>query len=103
MSRPLLTACEHRTDPDGTQHPGCGAPILLVLCIPTVIRRGTARRHVPLDVVYDPACGIPASHALSIGGTTCRPLLDGEEPGPAEKPALTHFATCPYRTRSTTS
>lgn len=95
MKRPKLV-CEHR-DVNGVQSPGCGAPIVLVLVIPERPRKGQARKYVPLDPVYDPECGTPPSHAVSIGWTTCRPLPPGETPAPSETAALTHFATCPHR------
>lgn len=101
MSR-RTARCEDRVDDAGTYHAGCGADIVLVLCIPRLVRAGRPRRHVPLDATYDPACGIPPSHAVSVGRTTCRPLEPGEDPGPSEDPALIHYATCPHRTRSTT-
>lgn len=78
----------------------CGRPVLLVQVIPARIRPGTTRKQLPLNPTYDPACGVRASHALSTGGTTCRPLLADETPGPDERPALTHFATCPARNRT---
>lgn len=88
----IRTVCESR---DGRQ--GCGAPIVLVIVIPTLITKGTTRRYIPLDVAYDPASGVPASHAVTPGWSTCRPLIDGETAGPDERPAMTHFATCPNR------
>lgn len=80
--------------------PGCGAPIVLVPVIPDVPVKGRDRSWIPLEPAYDPACGIPPSHALSAGRTRCRPLARGEEPAPDEHPALTHFATCPLRRRT---
>lgn len=82
--------------------PGCGASILLVPVIPDLPTRGSTRSWIPLDPTYDPACGLPPSHALSAGKTTCRPLSRGESPAPGEHPALTHFATCPLRRPRTT-
>lgn len=95
------TLCQHRVLPDGTQHPGCGAQIVLVLCVPEVPTSGRPRKFVPLNPTYDPACGIRPSHAVSTGWTTCRPLPEGEDPGPTESPALIHFATCPHRRKPT--
>lgn len=88
--------CEHRVV-DGVQRPGCGAPIVLVLVVPEHPRKGQARKYLPLNPVYDAECGTPPSHAVSIGWTTCRPLDRGDTPAPNERPALTHFATCPHR------
>lgn len=75
----------------------CGAPIVLVLVIPTRLVRGRARRFVPLDPAFDPAAGLSPSHAVSPGWTTCRPVGADESLAPHEHPALTHFATCPNR------
>lgn len=87
-------------DRDG--RPGCGAPIRLVLVIPVHPIKGQPRKYIPLDPTYDPACGIRPSHAVSAGWTTCRPLTaDDPTPDPTERPALTHFATCPNRRPST--
>lgn len=91
--------CEHRVV-DGIQYPGCGAQIVLVLVIPEQPRKGEKRKQIPLDPTYDPECGIPPSHAVSTGWTTCRPLDRGDTPAPHEDPALTHFATCPHRRRA---
>lgn len=93
----VRTVCEHHVDTDGVQRPGCGAPIVLVLVVPEHPKPGSKRRHIPLDATYDPACGLPPSHAVSTGGTTCRPLAPGDTPAPHEDPAITHFATCPHR------
>lgn len=80
----------------------CGAPVALVLVLPDVPTKGTKRRRIPLDVSYDPAGGLPPSHALSTGRTTCRPLdwRRAEQPAPHETSAMTHFATCPLRRRA---
>lgn len=109
--------CEHR-EVGGVQIPGCGAELYFVLVIPepkerpegqerkpgppdfyepTAPRKRPKRKYVPLDPIYDPECGTPPSHAVSIGWTTCRPLPPGETPAPSERLALTHFATCPHR------
>lgn len=89
--------CEHQVV-DGVQYPGCGADIVLVLVVPEHPRKGAERKHIPLDATYDPACGIPPSHAItSRSWLTCRPLDRGDTPAPHEDPALTHFATCPHR------
>lgn len=98
--RPPVVACEHHVDTDGTQHPGCGAEVVFVLSIPLHLRAGQPRKHIPLNATFDPADGYAPSHAVSLGGTTCRPLSPGETPGPSETPALHHYVTCPYRTRS---
>lgn len=97
MSR-RTAVCEHRVV-DGVQRPGCGAPIVLVLCIPEIPIAGKPRSHIPLDPDFDPDAGIRPSHAVSVGWTTCRPLAAGETAAPNETPALIHFATCPHRTR----
>lgn len=78
----------------------CGRPVVLVQVIPTRITPGQKRKHLPLDPPPVPAGGVRASHAVSTGWTRCRPLLADETPGPDEHPALTHFATCPARTRT---
>ena len=95
MSRPAVRRCG-----DNGQ-PGCGRPIYLVQIIPTVLRKGERRAYVPLDPTYDPACGVPPSHATSLSWDRCRPLGRGEDPASNENPALTHFATCPLRQRAT--
>lgn len=76
----------------------CGAPVRLVLVIPEIPRRGATRRRIPLDADYDPAtAGLPASHALSLSRSTCRPITRDHPLLPHENPAMTHFATCPAR------
>ncbi len=89
--------CEHRTLPDGTQQPGCGAAIVMVLVIPTNLSRNEPRKKIPINATYDPSVGIPPSHAVEIDWTRCRPLKPGESIDSHEHPALTHFATCPHR------
>ncbi|MFF2621208.1 hypothetical protein [Oerskovia jenensis] len=93
--------CEGR---DGFR--GCGAQILLVYVIPAHRRKGEPLKKVPLDLTYDPACGVAPSHATNLARppTQCRSLGRGEDPAPNERAALTHFATCPHRQagRSTT-
>ncbi|MGN8245262.1 hypothetical protein ACTHAM_002381 [Cellulomonas soli] len=78
----------------------CGAPIELVLVVPDQPRKGTTRKHVPLDLDFDTASSAtPPSHALSAGRTTCRPITADRPLEHHEHPALTHFATCPARQR----
>lgn len=93
----------------------CGAPIVLVLVIPTHLskrasRGGAKRRYVPLDVdararELSPApLGVPPSHAVSPGWTTCHPItVDHPIDESVEYPAITHFATCPARARDRAS
>lgn len=95
VSREIIL-CEHQ-ERDGRQYPGCGAKIILVTVIPEVLIKGTKRKKVPLDAVYDPESLIPPSHAVAMGGATCRPLRLGERPDSTESAAITHFATCPHR------
>lgn len=79
--------------------PSCGADVVLVLVIPEhPSRRREGRRRIPLDPGYDPATSaLPASHALTLAGTTCRPITRDHPLLPSENPALTHFATCASR------
>lgn len=67
------------------------------MVIPTVLRAGTTRSYIPLDMSFDPDGGVPASHAMNIGRTRCRPLTVEHPIEDHEVPALTHFATCPAR------
>jgi hypothetical protein len=85
------------TAPRRTRCLGCGAELVLVLVIPEHPRAG-GRRRVPLDVAYDPTTSpLPPSHALSLAGTTCRPITTDHPLMSHENPAVTHFATCPAR------
>lgn len=77
--------------------PGCGERIELVRVIATEPRKGAA---VPLNLTYDPGCGIAPSHATDRRRTICRPLGRREEPASSEYPALIHYATCNVRTRT---
>lgn len=76
----------------------CGAEVVLVLVIPEIPSR-SGRRRIPLDPApYDPATAVQRpSHALPIAGTTCRPITTDHPLMPHERPAMTHFATCPSR------
>jgi len=76
----------------------CGAPVVFVVVLVDEPKAGGANK-LPLEPSYDPDCGIAPSHAanLSRPPTRCRPLRRGEQPLPDERPALTHFATCPAR------
>lgn len=98
MTRPARRCGDHG-------QPGCGAPIVLVRLhdlerpVP-----GDQRSWIPLEPDWDPdTSSVPPSHAtnLSRPPTVARVLRRGEEPWPTERPALTHFAVCPLRTRPT--
>lgn len=91
--------CKDQVIDDVVQH-GCGAPIVLALVVPEHPRKGVGRKRIPLNPTYDPACGIPPSHAITSRTLLiCRPLDRGDTPAPHEDPALTHLATCPHRRR----
>lgn len=79
----------------------CNAPVELVLVVPAIPRKGTTRKHVPLDVDFDVALSSTApSHAVSPGRTTCRVITKDRPIEGHEKPALIHYATCPARHRA---
>lgn len=78
----------------------CGEPVVFVLVLPAVPRRGTRRSYIPLNVRFDPKGPIPPSHALSAGRTTCHVITEDHPLEDHEHPALTHFATCPRRART---
>lgn len=77
--------------------PGCGERIDLVRIIAAQPRKGAS---VPLNLAYDPACGIAPSHATDRRRTICRPLGRREDPAPSEYPALIHYASCAARTHT---
>lgn len=86
------------TAPPSERCPACGAAVVLVLVIPTRLRRGATRSRIPLDVGYSPeTSGLAPSHALSLSGTTCRPITADHPLLEHENPALTHYATCAAR------
>lgn len=83
----LLTSCEH-----------CGRDIRMALVIPSRIDPTVPRKHIPLDVEYDPATSpLRPSHGLSLSRTVCHPITEATPLQDHEIPALTHFATCPAR------
>ncbi len=65
------------------------------MVIPTHLVAGRPRKFLPLDPHLPD--GLAPSHAVSSGWTTCRPITADVPIGPAEHPAITHFATCPAR------
>jgi hypothetical protein len=88
-----MSALKHLTTCDS-----CGHEIALVMVVPEHPRKGRTRSFIPLDTEFDPAVSaFAASHALSAGRTTCRPLTADHPLAPHEHPALTHFASCPAR------
>ncbi|NCT90229.1 hypothetical protein GXB85_04575 [Cellulomonas sp. APG4] len=80
---------------------GCGQEIQLVVIIPTRLVPGTERKRIPLDLTFDPADGLPPSHAMNFGRTRCRPITPDHPIEDHEVPAITHFATCPARSART--
>ncbi|WP_087507900.1 hypothetical protein [Cellulomonas iranensis] len=79
----------------------CGASIVLVRIRPNAPVRGR-RTRIPLEASFDPATSpVVASHALAPGRRDCRPITADDPIAPHELPALTHFATCPARRRTT--
>lgn len=78
----------------------CGRPVRMVLVVPSRLTRlapGERRRYIPLDPTFDPAGGVPPSHGMNLGRTVCHPITADSPLLDEEKPALTHFATCPAR------
>lgn len=92
----------HDTRVNRCREVACRAPIVLVLVVPTKLTKGVERKRVPLDLWFDPEGAIPASHGLSSGRNTCRPLTRDDRLRDGEHPALVHFATCAARTSRST-
>lgn len=103
--RPARVSARRGVHPRGVG-PGvcqvCGAPVRFVVVIPTErslavqVREGRTRSLIPMDL-DEPAEGVRPSHAMNLGRTVARHLAAGDEPGTEERPAMTHFATCPAR------